>query len=68
MMWLMQNFLFSLANVEMYLVVATVFRRFELKLFETDRQRDVDSSRDCFVGVPSSSSPGIRVLLAQQIN
>ena len=64
----MHKSIFSLANVEMYLVVATVFRRFELELFETDRQRDVDSSRDCFVGVPSSNSPGIRVLLAQDVN
>ena len=67
-MWLMQNFLFSLANIEMYLFVATVFRRFELELFETDRHRDIDSSRDYYVGVPSSNSPGFRVLLAKDMD
>ena len=52
----------------MYLAVAAIFRRFDLVLFETDRQRDVDTSRDCFIAGPSSKSPGIRVLLEKELS
>ena len=58
---------FSLANTEMYLAIAAVFRRFELSLFETNRQRDVDSSRDCFTGEASSESKGIRVVMVKEL-
>lgn len=55
----------SLANTEMYLAIAAIFRRFELKTFETDRQRDVDSTRDCFTGEASSKSQGVRVVVKE---
>ena len=57
----------SLANTEMYLAVAAVFRRFELETFETDRQRDVDSSRDCLTGEASSKSKGVRIVVLKEI-
>ena len=59
--------MYSLANAEMYLAVAAVFRRFELELFETNRQQDVDSSRDCFTGEACSSSKGIRVVVVKEL-
>jgi hypothetical protein len=35
--------------------------RFDLELFETYRERDVDYIRDCFIGEPDPASQGIRV-------
>jgi hypothetical protein len=43
------------------LVLGTVFRRFDLELYETLRQRDIDIVQDCFIGEPSRDSPGVRV-------
>ena len=49
------------AHVEMYLVLAMLLPRFELELFDTYRERDVDYIRDCFLGGCEPSSRGIRV-------
>lgn len=51
----------SLSYAEMYLGLATVLRRFELELFDTVRERDVDVVRDCFVGMPMPEAKGVRV-------
>lgn len=57
----------SLANTELYLAVAAVFWRFELELVDTNRERDVDSSRDCFTGEASAKSKGVRVLVTSEL-
>ena len=52
----------NLAYAELYLTVAAVVRRFEFELLaDTDQKRDVDIVRDCFVGLPSRESKGVRV-------
>lgn len=54
-------FLSSLAYAEMSIVLSVLFRRFEFELYETSRERDIDLSRDCFVGKSMKESPGMRV-------
>ena len=51
----------SLALAELYIVIACLFRRFDLELVDTIRSRDVDAVRDCFIGEPSPESLGVRV-------
>ncbi len=52
----------NLAYAELYLTTAAIFRRFDLKLVsDTEQKRDVDVVRDCFVGLPSKESKGVRV-------
>lgn len=45
----------------MYMSLAAVLTRFDLELHETDWERDVHYSRDCFLGEPDPKSAGIRV-------
>jgi hypothetical protein len=51
----------SLSYAELYLGLAAVLRRFELELYDTVRERDVDTVRDCFVGMPTPEAKGVRV-------
>ena len=51
----------NLAYAEIYLTIAAVLRRFEFALHDTVRERDVDVVRDCFVGMATKESKGIRV-------
>ena len=57
----------SLANAEMYLAIPALFGRYDLELYETLRERDVDSSRDCFTGEAAKSSKGVRVLVSKEV-
>ena len=50
----------SFAYAELYLTIATVFRRVDLKLFETQRD-DITIVRDAFIGYPKKGSSGVRV-------
>lgn len=50
-----------LAMAELYLVLGTMFRRFDMDLYHTVKEDDVDVARDCFIGEPKVSSLGIRV-------
>lgn len=45
----------------MYMVISALFRRFELELYDTIRERDIDIVRDCFLGEPHPDSVGVRV-------
>ena len=56
----------NLAYSELYLRLAAVFRRFELELVEVVRKRDVDTVRDCFVGMPSPEGKGVRVKIVRE--
>ncbi|KAL7783410.1 cytochrome P450 [Trichoderma ceciliae] len=51
----------NLAYAELYLVSANIFRRFEMNLHDVVRERDVDATRDAFVGMPSPLSKGVRL-------
>ncbi|KAB5558628.1 cytochrome P450, partial [Coniochaeta sp. 2T2.1] len=51
----------NLAYTELYLASAYVFRRFEMRLHDVVRERDVDSVRDAFIGLPSPQSKGVRL-------
>jgi hypothetical protein len=55
----------SLALTELYIVIACLFRRFDLELYDTIRERDIDIVRDCFIGEPSPQSKGVRVKVTQ---
>ena len=51
----------NLAYSEMYLGVAALVSRFNIELYDFDQQRDLDIVRDCFIGLPSKESKGVRV-------
>ncbi|KAI1827693.1 benzoate 4-monooxygenase cytochrome P450 [Xylaria intraflava] len=55
----------NLAYAEIYLTLAYLFRRFDLELYQTSKQRDVETSNDCFIGTPHLNSPGIRVRITK---
>ena len=51
----------SLAYAELYMALATVFRRFSFELYETDIS-DVTLAHDFFLPSPKLSSRGVRVI------
>ncbi|KAI0483788.1 cytochrome P450 [Xylaria cf. heliscus] len=55
----------NLANAELYIAIASLFRRREFDLHNTVRERDVDFTRDFFVGETSASGKGVRVKYAK---
>ena len=52
------------ANAEMYIGLATVFRRVEMELWETKRDA-VDMAADFFVPIPKPKTKGVRVTVKQ---
>ena len=55
--------LHSLAKAELHLTLVTIFRRFDLKLFETLFERDVEMKHEYLGAMSSTETKGIRVLL-----
>jgi hypothetical protein len=55
----------SLAYAELYMALAYVFWRFEMEVYETVEERDVETTSDCFIGMTDLSSVGIRVWVAE---
>lgn len=53
----------SLANAEMYLALARIFASFDMKLFETNREDDIDQHHDFVSPYPKAGSEGLRVLV-----
>ncbi len=53
----------NLAHAEIVIVLASLFRRFELTLYETTYERDVQVVRDVIAPDVSKESQGIRVLI-----
>lgn len=60
----------NLARREMAIVLATLFRRYDLyhgqegrtfELYETTRERDIDPNSDKIIPVPAKGSRGLRV-------
>ncbi|KAL8681485.1 MAG: hypothetical protein Q9224_006850 [Gallowayella concinna] len=56
----------NFALAELYIVIARLFRQFDLEIFETIRERDVDSVRDCFIGESSPDSLGVRMKVVME--
>lgn len=52
----------NLAYMELYVALATLFRRFDLELFETDRS-DVDFLLDVVVPMPKKDTKGVRMVV-----
>ncbi|MCJ1462720.1 hypothetical protein MMC07_001323 [Pseudocyphellaria aurata] len=52
----------NLANAEIYIGLATIFRRVKMELFETQRDA-VDMAADYFVQFPKAGTKGVRVLI-----
>ncbi|CAG8974551.1 hypothetical protein HYALB_00005824 [Hymenoscyphus albidus] len=52
----------NLAKAELFLALATIFRRYEPSLFDAVRERDVDLKHDNFLPQPSLQSRPIRVV------
>ncbi|KAI4220486.1 MAG: hypothetical protein L6R36_007588 [Xanthoria steineri] len=52
----------NLAHAELYLTLATIFRRFDLELFDTERST-VQYYRDYFNSFPKNGCDGVRVLV-----
>lgn len=55
----------NVAWAELYIAIATLFCRRDFELYDTIRERDVDFTRDCFVGETSASAEGVRVTYAK---
>lgn len=52
----------ELAYMELYVAIATLFRRFEMELFETTRA-DADFVLDMVVPMPPRNSKGVRAVI-----
>lgn len=55
----------NLSLAEQYLGLAYVFRRFNLKLFETEK-KDVMMHASCMITLSNPDSPGVRVLVEKR--
>ncbi|KAI2465613.1 putative flavonoid 3-hydroxylase [Annulohypoxylon bovei var. microspora] len=51
----------NLAYAELYIVLASLFCRRKLELYDTIKERDIDIVRDCFIGETSPNTKGVRV-------
>ena len=56
----------NLSYAELYLALAAVLRRFELELQDVVRERDVDTVRDCLVGMPSPQAKPVQVRIVAE--
>lgn len=52
----------ELAHAELYVTIATIFRRFDFELYETGRE-DVDAEHDFMTPYPRLGSKGVRVIV-----
>ncbi|KAL8765571.1 MAG: hypothetical protein Q9209_007402 [Squamulea sp. 1 TL-2023] len=58
----------NFALAELYIIIARIFSQFELEIFDTIRERDVDYMRDCFIGETSPESLGVRMKVVKEAN
>lgn len=58
--------IYSLAWSELYQVIATVFRKFDMRLYETTESRNVKIVRDLSIAMMEPRSKGIRVKIVQE--
>lgn len=58
----------NLAYAEIYMVLARVLRSFEMEPYETIKERDVETTNDCFIGMTDLKSVGIRVKVLKDLD
>ncbi|KAF7959762.1 hypothetical protein EAE96_001371 [Botrytis aclada] len=56
----------NLARAELYLILASVYRRFDFDVSQVNRARDVDASRDYILGAQARDTPGILVRVRER--
>ncbi|KAI5922175.1 putative flavonoid 3-hydroxylase [Camillea tinctor] len=56
----------NFAYAELYVVIASVFRRKSFELHDTIRERDVDIVRDCFLGETAHNTKGVRIKYSKE--
>lgn len=56
----------SMAYAQLYIVLACILRRLDFSLGDIDYKRDVEASRDCFIGEPRLDSPGLFVSIKKR--
>ncbi|KAI1633230.1 putative flavonoid 3-hydroxylase [Biscogniauxia mediterranea] len=56
----------NFAYAELYVVIASIFRRKNLELYDTIRERDIDIVRDCFLGETAHNTKGVRVKYTEE--
>jgi hypothetical protein len=52
---------------ELHITLATIFRRFELELYETTREKEIDAARDCFLAEMVPGAVGVRVKVTKAL-
>ncbi|KAJ5671164.1 hypothetical protein N7507_000291 [Penicillium longicatenatum] len=57
----------NLALAELYLIVATLVRRFDMDLYETTLE-DIATYRDYQVGFPKEKNPGLRAIVTRDLS
>ncbi|KAF2164366.1 hypothetical protein M409DRAFT_25245 [Zasmidium cellare ATCC 36951] len=57
----------NVAYAEMYLAVAALVARFDFEFVDFDMKRDLEVTRDTFVGMPSKESRGVRVKVSSVV-
>ncbi|KAF2722011.1 cytochrome P450 [Polychaeton citri CBS 116435] len=57
----------NLAFSELFMTIATVFRRFEMELYDTQLDRDVLTTRDASIGMMATESVGVRVKIIAEV-
>ena len=55
----------NLARAELYLILATVYSRFDFDVSQVKKERDIDVRHDFILGAPAKGSPGILVRVKQ---
>lgn len=53
----------NLAQAEIYMALAAVFRRFDFEVYGTEREADIDVAYDFITPKPRKGSQGLRVLV-----
>lgn len=56
----------NLAYAEIYAATAALVTRYDMQLFDTIRERDLDTVRDMFMALPSKESKGVRVKIQRR--
>ena len=57
----------SLAKAELYIAIATIFRRYHMELYDTIRERDINIAYDGFLPQPSRGNKGVRVIFKNKV-
>ncbi|KAH9885949.1 putative flavonoid 3-hydroxylase [Xylariomycetidae sp. FL2044] len=57
----------NLGYAELYIALASLFRRRTLELYDVIKERDIDIVRDCFIGEVSLETKGVKIRLAKDV-